>query len=179
MQYSIVGMDGRQYGPVDVNQLYQWALEGRITPDMKIIDHTTNNTFPASAMPELSAVFSTPNQHTFHPSPPPPYQGGPQYYPPQYPNGFNPYPNGNLHLRQDGKPYKNKYVAGLLGIFLGALGIHRFYLGYNSIGLVMLLVTLILGYFGGGLIMAIWGIIDGVMCLTGNMRDADGYPLIG
>ncbi len=178
MQYSIIGMDGRQYGPVDVNVLYEWAMDGRILPNTKIIDHTTNTTFVASNMPELSAVFFTANQHSYQPPAPPP-PGGHQYYPPQYPNIPNPNPYGNVQYRQDGKPYKNKYIAGLLGIFLGALGIHRFYLGYNSIGLIMLFVTLILGYFGGAMAMAIWGIIDGVMCLTGSMRDADGYPLIG
>ena len=34
-----------------------------------------------------------------------------------------------------------KLVAGLLGILLGGLGIHKFYLGYQKEGLIMLLVT--------------------------------------
>ncbi len=37
---------------------------------------------------------------------------------------------------------KNKIVAALLAFFLGALGIHKFYLGYNTAGIIMLLVTL-------------------------------------
>lgn len=42
-------------------------------------------------------------------------------------------------------PYKSekKLVAGLLAILLGALGIHKFYLGYNKEGIILLLGTLI------------------------------------
>lgn len=36
---------------------------------------------------------------------------------------------------------KNRIVAALLALFLGALGVHRFYLGRNTSGLVMLLVS--------------------------------------
>ena len=35
----------------------------------------------------------------------------------------------------------NRLVAGLLALFLGTLGIHKFYLGYNKAGLTMLLVA--------------------------------------
>lgn len=43
-------------------------------------------------------------------------------------------------------PYKSekKLPAGLLAIFLGALGIHKFYLGYNKEGIILLLGTLII-----------------------------------
>jgi hypothetical protein len=44
-----------------------------------------------------------------------------------------------------GAEARSKIAAGLLGIFLGGLGIHRFYLGYNAIGGVMLGVW-ILGF---------------------------------
>ena len=33
-----------------------------------------------------------------------------------------------------------KLAAGLLAIFFGALGVHKFVLGYNQAGIVMLLV---------------------------------------
>ena len=35
---------------------------------------------------------------------------------------------------------KSKLTAGLLGIFLGALGIHKFYLGYTKEAVIMLVV---------------------------------------
>ncbi len=76
------------------------------------------------------------------------------------------------------EPPKNKVVAGLLGIFLGSFGIHRFYLGYNGIGVLMLLITVLTcGY--GGVITSIWGIVEGVLCLTGSMTDVKGQPLVG
>ena len=64
---------------------------------------------------------------------------------------------------------KNKLVAGLLGIFLGALGIHKFYLGYNKEGIIMLVVTLVAGTVTCGAaagIMSIVGLIEGIIYLT-------------
>ena len=60
---------------------------------------------------------------------------------------------------------KNKTVAGILGILLGSLGIHKFYLGYNKEGLIMLLVSL-LTCGVGATIMAVIGLIEGIMYLT-------------
>lgn len=40
------------------------------------------------------------------------------------------------------KSDKNKIVAALLAFFLGGLGIHKFYLGYNGAGLAMLLLSI-------------------------------------
>ncbi|MBO0609561.1 TM2 domain-containing protein [Myceligenerans salitolerans] len=61
---------------------------------------------------------------------------------------------------------KSRVVAGLLGIFLGALGAHRFYLGYRALGLVMLAITVIGAIAGFGFISAIWGLIEGVLYLA-------------
>jgi len=68
---------------------------------------------------------------------------------------------------------KSKLAAGLLGIFLGGLGIHRFYLGYVGIGIAQIIVTLITFGIGG-----IWGFIEGIMILTDVIdKDAKGMPL--
>ena len=40
---------------------------------------------------------------------------------------------------------KSRVVAALLAFFLGALGVHKFYLGRTGAGATMLLVTLLLG----------------------------------
>jgi len=37
---------------------------------------------------------------------------------------------------------EKKMVAGILGILLGSFGIHKFYLGMQKEGLIMLLVSL-------------------------------------
>ena len=74
---------------------------------------------------------------------------------------------------------KNKLLAALLGVFLGGLGIHRFYLGYIKIGILQL-VLWFLGYFTSGvtwIITQIWGIIEGVMILLGKLTDAEGNSL--
>ncbi len=69
---------------------------------------------------------------------------------------------------------KSKLAAGLLGIFVGGLGVHRFYLGYIGIGVAQIFVTLLT--FGIG---ALWGFIEGILILTGSgiKKDAKGRPL--
>lgn len=56
----------------------------------------------------------------------------------------------------------------LLCIFLGYLGVHRFYTGHTTIGLVQL-------FTGGG--CGIWVLIDLIGIITGSFRDAQGNPL--
>ncbi len=58
-----------------------------------------------------------------------------------------------------------KIVAGILAILLGGLGIHKFYLGYNTAGIIMLLVT-VLTCGAGGLVMSVIGIVEGILYLT-------------
>ena len=63
---------------------------------------------------------------------------------------------------------KNRLVAGVLAIFLGSFGIHKFYLGYNGAGLVMLACSLlgwILFFIPNGIIGLI-ALIEGVIYLT-------------
>ena len=60
---------------------------------------------------------------------------------------------------------EKKLVAGLLGIFLGGLGIHKFYLGYNTPGIIMILVTVLTCGFGGA-VMGVIGLIEGIIYLT-------------
>ena len=67
---------------------------------------------------------------------------------------------------------KSRLAAGLLGIFLGGLGVHNFYLGYVGKAIAQILLSFCLG------IGAIWGFIEGILILTGNIdKDANGVPL--
>ena len=67
---------------------------------------------------------------------------------------------------------KSKLAAGLLGIFLGGLGIHNFYLGYTGKAIAQIVLSFCFG------IGAIWGLIDGILILAGNInKDAAGIPL--
>lgn len=60
---------------------------------------------------------------------------------------------------------KSQLVALLLVIFVGGLGIHRFYLGYTWQGVVQLLT-------GGGCV--IWALIDLVRIATGDLQPKGG-----
>src|SRR5262249_31156898 len=59
----------------------------------------------------------------------------------------------------------NKLPAGICGILLGSLGVHKFILGYTRPGLIMLLVTILtcgLAYP----IMHIIGLVEGIIYLA-------------
>lgn len=81
--------------------------------------------------------------------------------------------------------YKSRMIAGLLGIFFGHLGIHRFYLGDVNKGIIFIILTIgliPLGIMTCGLacfVTPIWGLIEGIMILTGSINcDAKGNPLV-
>ncbi len=72
---------------------------------------------------------------------------------------------------------KSKIAAGLLGIFLGAFGVHNFYLGYTGKATAQLLIT-VLSCFILSIVSEIWGLIEGIMILTGSINtDGKGNPL--
>jgi TM2 domain-containing membrane protein YozV len=82
---------------------------------------------------------------------------------PDAPYGFDP----------QGRPYsdKSKIVAGILQLFLGTLGIGRFYVGSVGVGVAQLLTC-------GGL--GFWALIDGIIFHTSNDRtDSQGRVLRG
>ena len=67
---------------------------------------------------------------------------------------------------------KGRLAAGLLAIFLGGLGVHKFYLGYTGAGVAMLLISI----FGaviliGPILMGLCGLIEGIIYLTKSDED--------
>ncbi len=74
-------------------------------------------------------------------------------------------------------PGKSKIAAGILGILVGGLGVHNFYLGYTSKGVAQLLISLLsCGTLAAA--SSIWGLIEGILILTGSINcDASGAPL--
>ena len=73
---------------------------------------------------------------------------------------------------------KSKMAAGLLGIFLGSFGVHNFYLGYTGKAVGQLLIS-VLSCFILAPVSAIWGLIEGIMILSGSINtDAEGNELI-
>ena len=58
-----------------------------------------------------------------------------------------------------------KVVAGICAIIIGWLGVHKFILGYQTEGIIMLLVS-ILSCGMLAVVMQVIGIIEGIMYLT-------------
>lgn len=72
---------------------------------------------------------------------------------------------------------KSKLAAGLLGIFLGAFGVHNFYLGYTGKAVAQLVITVATCGIGS-VISGIWGFIEGILILCGKIdRDGNGSLL--
>ena len=105
-----------------------------------------------------------------------PPQGQPCTQPGSQPYGYQPQPVYPAP--------KSKIAAGLFGIFLGAFGVHNFYLGYTGKAVAQLLLTL-LGWIllGLGPIAAyIWGLVEGILIISSSYgsewhRDGQGLEL--
>ncbi|MFT3861193.1 TM2 domain-containing protein [Micropruina sp.] len=138
----------------------------------------TFSQYPQQPYPQQDGYGQPSGSQQFHDRPGQPYQvPSPGYGMAMVPQG-NPYaPQALAPYGVDpltGLPYsdKSKLVAGLLQIFLGGLGIGRFYLGNAGVAIAQIVVTFVTFGFG-----ALWPLIDGIVLLAGQPRDRAGRPL--
>jgi TM2 domain-containing membrane protein YozV len=136
--YKIIGTDGRQYGPVNAEQILRWLAEYRLHAHTLVQTEGAQDWKPLGSFPEFAAGLN---------AVPPPIMPAP----------------GTAASRAS-----HKIAAGILGILLGSFGIHKFVLGYTGAGLIMLLVTIIGGVLTCGIaagVMHIIGLIEGIIYL--------------
>lgn len=134
--YRIIGIDGQQYGPVTPEQIRRWLAENRVNAQTLAQVEGTQDWKPLVSFPEFAADFKVPPSLT---SATPPANATPRA--------------------------GSKIPAGICGILLGSLGIHKFILGYTGAGLIMLLVTLLTCFIASP-IMHLIGLIEGIIYLT-------------
>ena len=111
-----------------------------------------------------------PQQQQPYQQPQPGYQQPYQQAQPGYPQPYQQpgYPQQYPLAMPYGAQQKDWLITLLLCIFVGVLGVHRFYTGHIAIGVVQLLTV-------GG--CGIWTLVDLIMIITDNYRDANGLPL--
>lgn len=142
--YKIIGADGCSYGPVSADELKRWIAEGRARAETLVQANGSPDWRPLSSFPELAAGLQPPQI-----SPTPPML-----------------PPGTTGLAERAS---NKVPAGVCGILLGSLGIHKFILGYTGAGVIMLLVSIVGGLVTCGIassVIHLIGLIEGIVYLT-------------
>ena len=153
-------------------------------PQQNTVPQTNYQKTPPQGQPyqQVPTVYQqTPPQGQPYQQVPPVYQQMPPQGQPyqQVPPGYQQMPMGPAPI-PPGYQQKSKLAAGLLGIFLGSLGVHNFYLGYTGKAVGQLLLTLI-GWIACGLgpiAAAVWGLVEGIMLLTGSIgTDGKNVPL--
>jgi TM2 domain-containing membrane protein YozV len=135
--FNIIGADGKQYGPVSADQIRQWIHEGRANGATQVQAVGATDWKPITAVPELAGIFAG-------------AAAPPRMAPPVAPVANR---------------ASNKLAAGICGILLNCLGIHKFILGYTGAGLTMLLVSLLTCGIGA-IVMSVIGLIEGIIYLT-------------
>jgi TM2 domain-containing membrane protein YozV len=138
--YRIVGKDGQQYGPVTAEQLRVWIAENRANAQTLVQADGAQDWKPLGSLPEFVADLKPP------------------------PTAATPPPTGAPPASVPNPRASNKIPAGICGILLGSLGVHKFILGYTGAGLIMLLVT-VLTCGVASPVMHVIGLIEGIIYL--------------
>lgn len=93
--------------------------------------------------------------------------------------------NVYIALSSAGAGSKDKIAAGLLALFLGALGIHKFYLGRTGPGLVYLLTNTVgfavtwMLFFIPNIVLGAMALIEGIIYLTRSDEEFQQLYVVG
>jgi TM2 domain-containing membrane protein YozV len=166
MAIYTVTLDGVAYEADTIETLEQWAAEGRLTPDTVITDTGTGIKFTVSEHPQLRTRM--PQRAAPSVSPPPHSSGGygqAQRAQPTYTSPDQVHAPQRQRETSVARLAANKLPAGICGILLNCLGVHKFILGYNTEGLIMLLGSIL----SCGILSPVFGVIglvEGIIYLT-------------
>lgn len=143
--------DGKtRFGPYTEEQLREWAATGRLLPTDMVWREGMDQWKTASSVSGLSFPPPAPPVPTM----PPAVAGSPS--------------------SQGG----NRIAAGICGILLGSLGIHKFIIGLTTPGLIMLLVSLLTCGIGT-IPMSIIGLVEGILYLSKSDEEFYQTYIIG
>jgi len=101
--YKIIGADGKEYGPITLEQLKQWIAEGRLNLQSKVLPDGTLEWKTVAEIPELAAAV---------PAPSAPVAGG-----------FSPAPGASNAAEQVSGPAIGLMVTAGLGFVVQALSL--------------------------------------------------------
>lgn len=179
MKTYLIEHNGEQRGPYSVTQLKHMWDSGAITVDSFYWAEGMTEWKPAADLLEEGAM---PLEQMEATTPAPSSQEKEPAIPPHETDvNFTSQPADPPRSEQKGPIVdspKRKRTALLFALFLGSLGLHNFYLGFNGRGLSQLLITVLLWPFGGFFISATWALIEAVLIYLGRLnRDAAGLVL--
>jgi len=69
IMYKIIGADGKEYGPINLDQLKRWFAEGRLNLHTKVLPHGETEWKTLGDLPELTGTLPPPSEPTNVPEP--------------------------------------------------------------------------------------------------------------
>lgn len=109
----VTGMDGKEYGPTDLDTLKTWANENRLAPHTMLRDFNSGQTLPASAVPGL---FPSPGT---------------------VPPAASPYPRTGVSTGFTPAPASDEGGGAFAGVVLRAIGGVVLFFVLHGIGLIV------------------------------------------
>lgn len=154
--YTIGGQ--QQGAPIDQQSLINLIATGRVGPEDSVWNETMSTWVNVAYVPHLAAyALPTPGSGSLGTWASPENQGG--VFPHITPHGHS----GETYAYTFRKFVGRKTTAGVLALFFGPLGIHKFVLGLTTGGLTMLLLFCLLAPIP---VLAVISFVEAILYLT-------------